>query len=233
MAAALAALLLPLGHAGAAPSTAPLVGQCHDYGYYAAIKEHDKSDPVSCDARHTARVIAVHDLPSGKSWSDYNLEQLSHLAGKYCFPALWHALGRTHKVRDQTAYTYFWFTPTKAQRHDGARWIRCDIGLQGGTKLVPLPTDRQPALPSGSLGKKIKRCYTGKGHLTTCNRPHHFKAMGAFVMKVKHYPSDAEKKRLAVHHCGRFVTSRYFSWSTQGHYAFRLGDHVMVCYNQS
>ena len=229
---ALASTLL-VGSSAEAAAPAPVVGDCHDYTFDDMLGEHETSTPVDCSQDHNARVIEVFDLPDGKDWSDYSLEGLGHLTTRHCYDSLWDALGRSAKVRDMTAYTYSWFTPTKAQRQDGARWIRCDLVLLGGKKLMKLPTDAVPALPDGSLTKDIKRCMTGHGYDTVCTRDHAYRAMGAFTMKVDKYPSDAKKRRLAIRHCGKFVTSRTFSWTTAGEDGFRQGDHVMVCYNKT
>jgi hypothetical protein len=232
--AVLAAVLLPYAAGQAVPSTDPQVGDCHAYGWKAAVKEHETSDTVNCNQAHTTRVIAVHDLPAGKSWGDFDLVQLSNLSGRYCYPRLWDALGRTHKVQDMSAYTYFWYTPTKAERQAGARWIRCDIALQAGRHLLDLPTDTAPALPSGTLPKTISRCLTARGPLTTtCSHRHAYKAKGAFTMAVKSYPGPRKLERIAVRHCGRFVHTRGWYWTTHGEAAFRQGDHVMVCYAQT
>lgn len=232
--AALAAVLLPIGSASAVPSTDPQVGDCHDYGMKIAAKEHETSAPVNCNQDHTARVIEVRDLPDGKSWSDYDLVALARMSSRYCYPKLWEALGRTDKVRDMSAYSFYWFTPTKAQRQDGARWIRCDIALNGGRHLLNLPTDAQPALPSGKLPKTVARCLTANTpYTTTCSHRHAYKAVGAFRMKVDHYPSQRKLQKIAVRSCGRFVHTRAWYWTTRGRSGFAQGDHVMVCYDKT
>src|SRR5689334_7217921 len=196
-----------------------------------AAKEHETSDPVNCNKAHTARVIEVRDLPDGKSWGDYDLASLGNLSAKYCYPKLWDALGRNDKVRDMSAYSYYWFTPTKAQRQAGARWIRCDIALNAGRHLLDLPTDAAPALPSGKLPASVARCLTAHTpYTTTCSHRHAYKAVGAFTMKVSTYPSQRKLQKIAVRHCGRWVHTKGWYWTTKGQAGFHVGDHVMVCY---
>lgn len=209
----------------------PGVGECRDLTQADAMKASDTTPPIACADPHTVRVIAVPQLPADVSWDDSD-KKLGAAAIRLCGPAANEALGRTYKVRARSAYSWVWFTPTKAQREHGARWIRCDLALVGGTRLVRLPTDKTPALPSGRLPDKVARCLTPTTFVsTTCARKHAFRATGAFILDGTAYPTAQQFRDAALKRCPRRVSTSDFRWTYRGKYVWKQGDHTVVCYS--
>lgn len=211
---------------------APAVGECRKLDLAAASQPSDTTAPVDCSTTHTTRVIAVGHLPDGVAWSqDAAVEKAAIRA---CQPAWNKALGRTLPVRDMSAYSWFWFEPTQDQRSHGARWIRCDLALRGGTKILPLPTDRTPALDQPPLSKKIARCLTPRTfYTTTCSRTHAFRATGTFTMKSSTFPGAKKIQAAALRKCPSRVSTDSYRWSYKPGPLWNVGkDHVVVCYSK-
>lgn len=139
--AALALTLVPAQTAHAAAGdpdyNKPTVGDCHDYDLAGLMKPSDTSSPVDCATTHTAKVFKVFMLPDSTSWSDE--DAVSRLVTQRCSPAWREWLGWSDLTRALTAYSWAWFQPTKAERDQGARWVRCDVVLYGGNSIAPLP----------------------------------------------------------------------------------------------
>ena len=229
---------LAAGGAGAANATprgpdyqAPQVGDCHQITLAQGGQESETSDPTDCATSHTVRVIAVGHLPDGVAWSQ--TAAVAKAATRACVPALDETLGRSAKVRDTSAYTSLWFIPTKDQRSHGARWIRCDIALYGGTKLVALPSDATPALDAPPLPDKVARCMTGKAYTTTCARTHAWRATGTFTVASKKYPGTKRLNRIATDKCLSRISGNAYRWTYKSAVTWKLGDHVVVCYSRT
>ena len=230
--------LLPVG-AGAALATpdgpdyqAPSVGECRNVDLTAASQASDSTAPIDCANTHTLRVIAVGHLPDGVTWSqDAAVEKA---AIRICQPAWNQTLGRTAGVRDMSAYTYFWFEPTRVQRSHGARWIRCDLGLLGGSRILALPTDRTPALDQPPLRDKVARCLTARTvATTTCARTHAWRATGTFTMTSTTFPGAKKIAAAATRKCPSRVSTDYYRWTYKLKLLWRVGkDHVVVCYSK-
>jgi len=210
---------------------APTVGECRTTNLADASKPSDTSAPTDCAATHTLRVIAVGHLPDDVAWSQ--AAAVEKVAAKICQPAENEALGRSYAVRDMSAYSYFWFEPTKGQRSHGARWIRCDLGLWGGAKILPLPTDETPALEQPPLPEKVARCLTPRSFSpTTCARKHAFRATGVFTMKSSTFPGTAKLNAAAARRCPSRVSSDAYRWSYRLKPGWSAGDHLVVCYSK-
>lgn len=224
--------------AGAATATprgpdyqAPQVGDCHQITLAQGGQASETSAPTDCATSHTVRVIAVGHLPDGVTWSQ--TAAVAKAATRACVPALDETLGRSAKVRDSSAYTSLWFIPTKDQRSHGARWIRCDIALYGGSKLVALPTDATPALDAPPLPDKVARCLTGKALTTTCARTHAWRATGTFTVASKKFPGTKRLNRLATDKCVSRISGNTYRWTYKSPLVWNLGDHVVVCYSKT
>lgn len=210
---------------------APAVGECRNIDLTAASKASDSTAPTDCGSTHTLRVIAIGHLPDGVTWSQDAAVQRA--GAKTCLPALSRTLGRTYPVRDMSAYSYFWFIPTTDQRSHGARWFRCDVGLQGGSKLLALPTDKTPALGSSPLRDKVARCLTSRTFATTtCARSHAWRATGAFTVKSSTFPGAKKITAAAMHKCPSRVSTASYRWTYRPKTVWRAGDHVVVCYSK-
>ena len=238
---AAAAALVPAfsGPAGAVPPTpdgpdyqAPAVGECRNIDLAAASRASDTTAPVDCSTTHTTRVIAIGHLPDGVEWSQDAAAEKAAI--RACQPAWNQALGRTLPVRDMSAYTWFWFRPTKDQRSHGARWIRCDLALWGGAKIVALPNDRTPALDQPPLSNKAARCLTPRTfYATTCSRKHAFRATGTFTMTANTFPGAKKVNAVAVRKCRSRVSTASYRWSYKLKPLWNVGkDHVVVCYSK-
>ncbi|GAB3793248.1 septum formation family protein [Nocardioides ungokensis] len=211
---------------------APTVGECRTTDLAGAYKPSDTSAPTDCAAPHTLRVIAVGHLPDGVAWSKE--AAVEKAAAKICQPAENEALGRSYPVRDMSAYAYFWFQPTKDQRSHGARWIRCDLGLWGGAKILPLPTDETPALQQPPLPDKVARCLTPRTlSPTTCARKHAFRATGTFTVKSSTFPGSNKLNTAAARKCAARVSSDRYHWTYRLQPGWNAGDHVVVCYSKT
>jgi len=210
----------------------PSVGQCRNYTMDAALKESNNSPVVVCSNTHTARVLAVPMLPSGMTWNA-SVDKLALVMEKACYPALVKALGRTVKKQHLSAYGIMWFIPTATQRQHGARWIRCDVVLQGGQQLRAIPKDTSPMLPSGSLPKSVARCVTGTQRLITiCGKTHNYRASAATLVDRTTYPGSSTLASIAKKRCPGLVStprSWYATWAARSGWV--AGDHMIVCYS--
>jgi hypothetical protein len=207
----------------------PKVGACHRLSMKQASAQSDGRAPVSCDSKHTTRTLAVKRLTGTVNWNDRSA--LYPKLQRKCWNALERELGSSDQVRSQTAYTWFWFTPTPAQIERGAKWLRCDLVLYGVTKLMPLGAG--PAIPSAQLPDRIRKCLVPQGWMTVCARPHAYRSVGAFRI-TGGYPSDQRAHTLALQRCDRFVTAgRAFAWTYPTRDEWAAGSRAMVCYNKT
>ncbi|GAA1946776.1 hypothetical protein GCM10009798_02250 [Nocardioides panacihumi] len=214
--------------AHAATSGTPKVGQCHQLtsGQLAAVA--DPTKPVRCGARHNLVTIAVKTSPT--SLAGLSDAEHTELGVRLCNPAFNKALGRTATKRAMTAYGLFFFAPTPQQIAAGARWIRCDVGLEAGRRLVPLPKKlARPVVPQ-RLTDGVRRCLTGAGLTTTCSRAHAFRSISAFLAPTSTaYPTDDQFLRLASRRCPS--SWRYATWP--GPISWSAGDRAVVCYDKT
>jgi hypothetical protein len=173
-------------------------------------------------------VIAAGRLPAALGW-DAPVRKLASASFKTCEPAALEAIGGTVKQRNLSAYQWFWFIPTRAQRAHEARWFRCDLTLLGGTRLLRLPTDSVPALDPARLPDSVALCLAARTlNPTTCARRHAFRATGAFRMPGTRYPTANQFASAAERRCPA-LASRDYAYSIRGRDAWRFGDHTVVC----
>jgi len=217
----------------------PAVGQCRHLSTAQVHGASNTSSAISCNRSHNSRVIAVPSLPKGVTWGELKSKsKLYSMAVRLCFPAYADAVGQSNPVRDQTAYTWFFFEPTQKQRSAGQRWIRCDLGFQHATSYAALPTDRAPALNDASPPNKVSRCLrkVKKQYLTTpCTASHSYRAAGSFSVGGKKYPGTTTLLQRARSRCPDIVrtdTDFRFTWSSETVWN-RGPDHVIVCYNHT
>jgi hypothetical protein len=233
-AAAIAATLLatPSSSAEEAPGAArlnyavPEVGDCHRLALRQVAATSDPKPTVSCDSKHTLVTIAVKRLSGSVDWDDKLA--LQNKIGVKCERGMRAALGRNDKLRSQTAYLWFWFIPTPAQIKQGAKWLRCDMGLSGATKLMPLPTDVRLG---SKLPDRVARCLDARAYATACARPHVWRATGAFRLAGPR-PDERRARAAARRGCPRFTTG-VFRYSGPGLYEWKAGSRSMVCYDES
>jgi hypothetical protein len=206
----------------------PSVGECRDLDLARAMGASETTAPIECANPHTTRVIAVGRLPAALGW-DAPAGKLASASFKTCETAALEAIGGTVKQRNMSAYQWFWFIPTRAQRAHGARWFRCDLTLLGGARLLRLPTDSVPAVDSARLPDSVARCLTARIlYTTTCARQHAFRATGAFRMPGTGYPTPRQFASAAAKRCPALASRRY-AYSIRGRDAWRFGDRTVVC----
>jgi hypothetical protein len=209
----------------------PEVGTCTRTTLEQAAGMSDPSDPVDCATNHTMRVIAVGQLPDALTW-DSDLAKIAAAVDDVCDPAFRQTLGETQQKRLLTAYGAFWFGPTKAQRDAGARWFSCKLGLFGGGRLVPLPTDAVPALRAGKVPDSVALCRTAENYLfTTCSRKHVLRAAGLFTIHHDGYPGHRIQYRAMKRKCPD-ITGKY-EWAAfyLSRAEWKSGMHQMRCYS--
>ena len=139
-------------------------------------------------------------------------------------------MGRSQLARALTAYGRSWFIPTKAERNQGARWVRCDVILMGGnTALAPLPYDAAPLVPN-PITDSVRKCLTGKYYWTTCDRSHSWRASGDFNVRKGKYPTAKQMRAIAIKKCSPMVDQLQvpLGRAHQGGLEARLPDHGLL-----
>jgi len=216
---------------------APRIGACSTLTLKQAYAPVDKSTVVPCSKAHTAKVAGVVTLPDSLSYSS-DVSKLDRVIEKECIPQVNAMLGRNFAVRDSSAYSSMWFTPSKNQQDHGARWLSCSIVLLQGYKLAKLPTNKVPMLPSGKLGDAVHRCLLADiahNYVTTCASKHGWRATGSFVVASKKFPGARTLNRLARTKCvSRVQKGKPYRWTYwTGHGWVLTGDHVVTCYSKT
>lgn len=230
----LAGVVALAGPAQAGPSfQEPRVGGCRALTFRELGRASNNEAPIRCSQPHTSRVIATGHLPRGVTFGA-SLQKQQRIATGICDPAFKRAVGSTYRSRAMTAYAWGWFIPNKTQRAHGAKWIRCDLILVGGTSLVRLPTDKQPAVSAPPHPDRIAACLIGQTRaFTTCARTHVWRSTGTFVIHQRAQPTDRQFRRAANRRCPSLVRSNRFAWTFRDANRWRLGDHVVTCYTRT
>jgi hypothetical protein len=221
----------PMRGAGAMTG-APTVGTCSTMTPTQGAAHSDRSTPVSCKQAHTARVAGVAKLPASLDWTASSRAIFRVVADK-CAPQLFKVLGRSAAARDTTAYGYYWFEPTKAQKQQGARWVSCSIFLQHGSRLADLPNNRTPMVPRGKHDDTIARCLTKSVLNTTCDHQHAWRATGTFTLKAAKRPGVKALNRTAARKCVPHVDPhKFYRFTYRDADSWAAGDHTVVCYTR-
>jgi hypothetical protein len=215
---------------------APAVGACSTMTAEQADARVDRSTVVPCSQAHQAKVAGVVRLPDGLAYSSRG--KLYRAMVKRCKPAWNELLGRTHRVRDSSAYQLVWFVPSKDQRQHGARWMSCSVVLRKGTELAKLPANKAPLLPKGELGDRIHRCLlatTASTITTRCSAEHGWRATGSFVVSSETFPGTTAVNRAARTKCPRLTNPRKpFRWTYWTKVNWQAGgDHAVICYTKT
>jgi putative regulator of septum formation len=212
---------------------APTVGACTTLTPQQGAAVSDHSTVVDCTAAHTAEVSGVVKLPKRLTFSTATAKALFAVVAEKCGPKVNDMLGRDNATRDSSAYSYFWFEPTKKQRAEGARWLSCSVVLSQGARLVKLPTSTAPFLPAGALPDKVARCLNKSAFITTCKAAHAWRATGTFSVAGA-YPGAKALNKKANRRCSSRVRSKAYRWTYKDKATWNLGDdHVVVCYTQT
>jgi hypothetical protein len=220
------------GRGSGAMTGAPTVGTCSVMTAAQGNANTDSSTPVPCKQPHTALVAGVVKLPASLDWTA-SKSDIFGVVAKKCAPEVWQRLGRTAASRDETAYGYFWFEPTKAEKSQGARWLSCSIFLSGGSRLLDLPTNHTPLIPP-KRGDGIARCLTKSVATTACDSRHAWRATGTFTLDVATRPSAASLNKTAIRRCLPHVDRhKFYRFTYKDPVTWSVGDHTVVCYTKT
>lgn len=211
----------------ASAAAVPKVGQCHQLSLGQMDADADTKAPVRCSARHDLVTVAVATSPT--TLAGTTLEQRQTLGMRLCLPLLDKALGRTAAKRALSAYTLIYFSPSTEQIASGARWFRCDVALEAGTRMARLPRRlHRPILPR-RLTDDVRLCLTA-GHVdTTCSRSHAFRPFRTFRVASSTYPTSDQFLSAAARACGRD-----WDWARwPGENAWAAGERNVVCFRRT
>lgn len=214
----------------AAAPARPRVGQCRTMNSRQYAATTDPRPPISCRRTHQARTFLVPTVPRRISMRDR--PAVLRFANRRCIAGREPVLGGTDRSRRLSAYDGGLWLPTPRQVSRGARWIRCDLVLIAGPRLAPLPPARRPQLGRTPHAESVARCALGRrtGYaVTTCSRPHAFRALGTYRMSGRSYPSDAARSREARRECGRIVPGDGYLVEYPSRAAFALDQRLAVC----
>lgn len=234
LALAMTALMLtaPADARPAVASAKPRIGQCRTTTFAQGYGLFDTHKPVPCSKPHRLKTFAVASLPRAINAKKATAQTWVKVADEKCGVKFWNALGSSFSVRDQSAYTWSFFIPTRTQIKHGARWIRCDLSLLvtppgGNSQWALLPNLAFPMIGSRPLTDAVRKCLSDGAHLyvTTCSKPHAARADQTFVMNSRAFPTTAAMQAAVNTTCpGKRFSSPYpFEW--------HLGDHTIVCYS--
>jgi hypothetical protein len=203
----------------------PTVGECHLYKYAEVNHASEKSKAIPCDQKHTAQVIAVVKVPRRIPFVD--ALAVFDATGPKCYHAMAKTLRGNLAFRSLSAYNFAFFVPTKAEQAQGARWVRCDLILEGGRKLMPL---RTPFLSARPLPDDVARCLLKAGPAllpTVCARRHDYRAAGIVKLKGT-YKSPREFLSIAAKRCPK-VAGKGWVVTYPNAVAWRAGDREITC----
>jgi hypothetical protein len=203
----------------------PTVGECHLYRYAEVNHASEKSKVVPCSQKHTAQVIAVVKVPKRIPFADAT--GVFDATGPACYRAMAKTLGGNLAFRSLSAYNFAFFVPTKAQQAAGARWVRCDLILEGGRKLMKLPS---PFLSKRPLPDSVARCLLRAGGAllpTVCSRKHDYRAAGIVKLKGT-YKTPRVFLSLAAKRCPK-IAGKGWILTYPNAIAWRSGDREITC----
>ena len=238
-AAVLAAALLPMTAVTASPAgagtgtdtTPPEVGSCHDLTRDEAWAATEPDPAVPCTDAHTSETIAIVDLGANPHWSDTSAVLRS--AKIPCLRALTSYFDGRVRELSWSAYSYYVFFPTRAQRRAGATWLRCDVALAGSRRMTQLPTDGPAELGSLPLPDSQAGCRQGKAEYYAqlrCSDPHAFRTTHVVKHPGTRFPGARVMRRWAFRKCKDRLGRNAFLYEwPDSRAAWRLGDHFAIC----
>jgi hypothetical protein len=218
------------GSAAAAGTTAPAVGSCHALTGKELQKAADPDRAVSCDDPHTSLTVKVITFTTAPDWG--NLARLAKRITTPCYRALIGRSGGNAKTLRMSAYSLAWFIPTSAQRDAGAKWVRCDLYLAGGSKLLPLPANDSIALGALPLSDRFAKCRAGKrgGYaVTSCSRGHAFRAKIAIKYPHSSYPGPRAANRFALRKCRARLDGAFYYEAVLSKQSWKAGFRHAIC----
>lgn len=208
----------------------PVEGACYNLRYDQLFNRSIRKAPVDCEEPHTIETVKVKRLKKPVDWN----KVYSRIAVS-CFDAFYDAMGGPRWL-GHYAYDMWWFIPTKEQRVNGARWVRCDVGMRKGTHNLrtyetgPFLGQALSGPPTGPLGGAsaiYRRCLVGNElKPSSCDVPHDYFARTSF--RLDSLPRTRAEYFAAGSRCS-FVSRRY-AFDGPSLYEWKAGNHIMVCF---
>ena len=183
----------PPSYRSTAPLQRPAVGECHDLSSKQLMKETDRSAPVDCAGPHTTQAVAVVTKPRRVGWGDTGA--IERFLGRSCYDDYLAALGGSARAVAMTSHNVAYFYPSRAERRDGARWIRCDAVLLTATALKPLPS---PLALTSPPSDGVAKCLTRRYRLTVCSAAHEYRAVTTVRVRGKRFPGTRALVRVGL-----------------------------------
>ncbi|MFB9311595.1 septum formation family protein [Nocardioides plantarum] len=209
----------------------PEVGDCHSLTLAESEYVTDPDPRTSCERKHTSRTFAVKTV---KASAFRDNDTILSTSVRVCSPAFARATSASENTREMSAYSYSFFAPTKAQIKAGARWIRCDIVLRGGTSLLALPTDDEPALTTAKLPSSVAKCLqlTDTAYrITACTVRHNYRARGTVKVAGDDYPGRGHLNRIARSRCPGVAGTKYWYAHWPSKVGWQVGgERRIVCF---
>ena len=208
---------------------APAVDDCYALTYKQGFKHAISEKTVDCGRTHTMRVVAVGQLPTSVDWEDS--KAVHKVVTKTCDPAWQKITGKQPTVTYRTLWSSWWFAPTEAQIDDGARWFSCEVALNLGERLIPLPKGKLPKATKNPADS-IARCATKRYTTVPCSKPHAWRTVFTFTTKGQGKGDRLTQslRRAAIRRCGPAVPGDNFLWSAR-HLESRT--YVIACLQET
>jgi hypothetical protein len=186
------------------------VGRCYDTPESVLPEAHDPSEPVACDQPHTLQTYALLH-PDGPLDA-----RTTATLDERCTGRIDRFLGGGDFRH--SAVSVFYFTPTEAERAEGARWVRCDAGVVTDTALgsVRRVTGSLADVFAHGVPVAYRRCLNtppdpaAAQPLVPCDQPHVAQLMPDGVgldAAGTAYPGSDRLADLANVRCSRLVRS--------------------------
>lgn len=185
-------------------------------------KPYTSAKPVPCTGQRTTMTLVVHRVNKDYSWK--SLPRSFYTA---CQDAMVTVLGGSKRLAAISAYDWWYFMPTKRERAQGARWLRCDLALSASaTRLKLLP--RRLAF-NGLVLPPVRRCLVGDPlRYVTCSVPHGW--VPTRTVKLARYPESRAAYLAISRRCYEVTDPQTYVFDIPSEYEFKMGRRIGVCY---
>jgi Septum formation len=165
----------------------------------------DDSPKVPCSEEHTTQTTGTISVPEATV-------AMAKRVGDDCWnkARLFIGVDLDHWIPWQPMV----FLPSKQQVADGAKWIRCDVGIPAhttGGQLLPVSSSVDSAAldpPLGLRGCTLRDPHTRREPQHECESDHAYESTGTLAfIAVTRYPSRATLERQGTRLCRRELTA--------------------------
>ncbi len=202
---------LPVVGMSSQSTSEPQVGQCYATPDDVLADAHDPTPPVDCSQPHSLETYAV--LRPTHALDRQTMARMD----QQCVQRIKTFLGGGDFA--QTAVSVYYFTPTRAQQRDGARWVRCDAGVVTDTAVsgARLVTGSLRNAFARGVPEAYRRCVNTAPDpgaplpLVPCTSPHVAEQMPSGVdlgSAGSKYPGTQTLTRRANAQCAQIVSSQ-------------------------